>query len=38
MDLIWTVAIALIPASLFAAARMRPQPVKVAATARKGRR
>ncbi len=38
MDLIWTAAIALIPASILVATRMRPQPVKVAATARKGRR
>lgn len=38
MDLIWTAAIALITVSVLAATRMRPQPVKVAATARKGRR
>ncbi len=35
MDLIWTAAIALIPLSMFAALLAKPQPVKVAATARK---
>ncbi|GEM_PF-4928620 len=38
MDLIWTAAIALIPVSIIAANIAKPQPVKVAAAARKVRR